>query len=309
MKEYALLQVNKEGGGLTTPCSKTKSSGNMRNIFFALIASAIFFSCQNESGSTKLPSDLTEAEGYSYKIHIDAEGAPAEIGELSIFDIVQRFDDTIVYQSSQRGRSEKIVIPDATKMGGRKMSPIIEFLSKLSPGDSGSVYIPVDSLPGNVPDWQLNREFLIYDISVKEVKNLKEKENEIATKTADLLAAYKAGTLELTTLDSGLKYHVVEEGTGVQAENSKQVLVNYFGVLTSDGSMFDNSFNRGEPFRFPLGAGRVIKGWDLGIAELKKGAKAILFIPSDLGYGKAGSPPKIPADSELAFYVELVDVI
>lgn len=271
--------------------------------------SSLFFACQsNEAGS--ISAGETTGNGYTYTLHKDAEGKTPEVGELAVFNIIQRFDDTIVYNSVDRGRPERIVIPDPTKMGGRKMSPVIEVLGKMSAGDSSSVYIPVDSLPSNAPAWQKSRKFLIYDIAVSEIKNLKEKENEIATKTADLLAKYKDGSLEnIKTLPNGLKYAVVEEGTGVQAEDGKQVLVDYFGVVAADGTMFDNSFGRGEPFRFPLGAGRVIKGWDTGIAQLKKGSKAVLFIPSDLGYGKAGSPPKIPADAELVFYVELVDVL
>ena len=69
--------------------------------------------------------------------------------------------------------------------------------------------------------------------------------------------------------------------------------------------MFDNSFSRGEPFVFPLGAGQVIKGWDEGLALLPKGTKATLFIPYELGYGETGSPPSIPPRSELIFYVEV----
>jgi FKBP-type peptidyl-prolyl cis-trans isomerase len=71
--------------------------------------------------------------------------------------------------------------------------------------------------------------------------------------------------------------------------------------------MFDNSFQRGQTFPFTLGQNQVIKGWDEGIALLNKGAKAFLFIPGALGYGEAGSPPVIPANAELVFYVELDD--
>ena len=72
--------------------------------------------------------------------------------------------------------------------------------------------------------------------------------------------------------------------------------------------MFDNSLSRGMPFSFALGRGMVIPGWDEGIALLKEGGKAFLFVPPALGYGEAGSPPVIPANSELIFYVELEKV-
>jgi FKBP-type peptidyl-prolyl cis-trans isomerase len=99
---------------------------------------------------------------------------------------------------------------------------------------------------------------------------------------------------------------MIQEGTGKQAQAGKTVDVMYYGMLPS-GEEFDNAFKRGEPFSFPLGQGQVIKGWDEGIALLKEGAKAVLFVPSALGYGDQGTG-KIPANSELIFYVELMKV-
>ncbi|MFM9951914.1 MAG: FKBP-type peptidyl-prolyl cis-trans isomerase, partial [Saprospiraceae bacterium] len=74
----------------------------------------------------------------------------------------------------------------------------------------------------------------------------------------------------------------------------------------ADGKMFDSSFGRGEPIEFPLGVGQVIPGWDEGLSLLKQGGKATLFIPYQLAYGDAGSPPVIPPKAELIFYVEVV---
>jgi FKBP-type peptidyl-prolyl cis-trans isomerase len=76
-------------------------------------------------------------------------------------------------------------------------------------------------------------------------------------------------------------------------------------MLDADGSMFDNSFSRGAPIDVNLGQGMVIKGWDEGIALLKKGTKATLYIPSALGYGPTGQPPVIPENADLIFYVEV----
>ena len=100
---------------------------------------------------------------------------------------------------------------------------------------------------------------------------------------------------------------MIEEGTGTQAEAGKTVSVQYYGTLM-DGKMFDNSFRRGAPFEFTVGQGQVIKGWDLGLPKMKEGGKAALFIPYELAYGEAGSPPNIPAKSQLLFYVELEEV-
>ena len=84
--------------------------------------------------------------------------------------------------------------------------------------------------------------------------------------------------------------------------------MHYTGTLHADGSEFDSSIPRGKPFTFPLGAGRVIKGWDQGLVGMCEGEKRKLIIPPQLGYGASGSPPKIPGDSVLVFEVELLKI-
>ena len=128
---------------------------------------------------------------------------------------------------------------------------------------------------------------------------------------AKVVTDYRDGKLDgdIKSTESGLKYVIHEEGTGPQAEAGKGVVVQYIGQLASDGTVFDQSFGRGEGIPFQLGTGRVIRGWDEGIALLKEGSKATFFIPSELGYGAQGTPDgSIPADSELVFYVELEEV-
>lgn len=106
---------------------------------------------------------------------------------------------------------------------------------------------------------------------------------------------------------SGLHYIIEDEGTGKQAAKSTFVSVHYTGSLPN-GSVFDSSYKRNQPISFQLGIGRVIKGWDEGIALLKVGGKAKLIIPYFLGYGEYGHPPVIPPKATLIFDVELTDV-
>jgi FKBP-type peptidyl-prolyl cis-trans isomerase len=106
---------------------------------------------------------------------------------------------------------------------------------------------------------------------------------------------------------SGLEYIEVEAGTGEQAAAGKTVSVHYTGKF-QDGKVFDSSVSRGEPIKFPLGAGRVIKGWDEGIALMKVGGKAQLVIPPHLAYGESGAGGVIPPNATLVFDVELVSV-
>src|SRR5690606_2645472 len=96
-------------------------------------------------------------------------------------------------------------------------------------------------------------------------------------------------------------------GTGEEAVHGKAVTVHYTGTLT-DGSKFDSSVDRGEPFVFPLGAGRVIQGWDRGVVGMTVGGKRRLTIPPELGYGPRGFPPVIPANATLIFEIELLGV-
>jgi FKBP-type peptidyl-prolyl cis-trans isomerase len=111
----------------------------------------------------------------------------------------------------------------------------------------------------------------------------------------------------LVTTASGLKYLDKKEGTGKEAKAGDFVEVHYTGYL-SDGRKFDSSVDKHMPFTFQLGRGNVIKGWDEGVAGMKVGGKRKLIIPGELGYGKAGSPPKIPPDAELTFEVELLKI-
>ena len=104
-----------------------------------------------------------------------------------------------------------------------------------------------------------------------------------------------------------LKSEDLTVGSGDEAKTGKTVSVHYTGTLT-DGSKFDSSLDRGKPFEFQLGAGRVIKGWDEGVVGMKVGGKRKLTIPSDLAYGARGFPPVIPPDSTLVFEIELLGV-
>lgn len=111
---------------------------------------------------------------------------------------------------------------------------------------------------------------------------------------------------EVVTTPSGLKYEILQEGSGDVAEPGETVKVHYTGWLTN-GKKFDSSVDRGKPFSFPLGKGRVIKGWDEGVAGMKVGEKRKLTIPPQLAYGKRGAGNGlIPPNSTLIFEVEFL---
>jgi len=126
-------------------------------------------------------------------------------------------------------------------------------------------------------------------------------EREAASAELDKLAAGFDET------KSGLRYQIIQKGTGKAAEAGKTVSVHYKGQL-ADGTVFDSSYKRNAPLDFQVGVGQVIAGWDEGICLLNVGDKARLVIPSDLGYGAAGAGGVIPPDATLVFDVELMDV-
>ncbi|TYA56682.1 peptidylprolyl isomerase [Formosa maritima] len=107
--------------------------------------------------------------------------------------------------------------------------------------------------------------------------------------------------------ESGLRYQILQKGTGKKAEKGQTVSVHYKGQLP-DGTVFDSSYKRKQPLEFPVGVGQVIAGWDEGIQLLNVGDKARLVIPSDLGYGSRGAGGVIPPDATLIFDVELMGV-
>lgn len=109
------------------------------------------------------------------------------------------------------------------------------------------------------------------------------------------------------TTSSGLQYEVIKEGKGTPPSKGQTVTVHYTGTL-KDGTKFDSSKDRGEPFEFKIGVGQVIKGWDEGVGGMRPGETRKLIIPSELGYGRRGAGGVIPPDAELHFEVELISI-
>ena len=130
------------------------------------------------------------------------------------------------------------------------------------------------------------------------------REAEEKRKQKELLDQVSAGYDET---ESGLRYKILQNGTGKQATKGAVVSVHYKGQLL-DGTVFDSSYKRKQPIDFPLGVGQVISGWDEGIQLLKVGDKARLVIPSNLGYGARGAGGVIPPNATLIFDVELMEV-
>ncbi len=133
----------------------------------------------------------------------------------------------------------------------------------------------------------------------------KQKAKEKAAELEKQLATHTKNAIKTS---SGLQYVILTSSEGEKPQNGQKVSVNYSGFLL-DGTMFDSSYKRNKPFEFVLGQGRVIKGWDEGVALLNKGSKAKFIIPPHLAYGSRGAGGLIPPNSTLIFEVELIEIV
>lgn len=175
-----------------------------------------------------------------------------------------------------RGSEEGIA---GMKVGGKRTLIIPSFLAY---GKEGYGPVPPNS----------NLKIVIELLDTREIPEVKQ---------------WNVDTTKAKASKSGLKYVIIEEGTGSNPKSGDIVSVNYSGFLL-DGKKFDSSIDRGMPYLFTVGRNSVIKGWEEGIALLKKGGKAKLIIPPSLAYGAQGMDPAIPPNATLIFDVELVDI-
>jgi peptidylprolyl isomerase len=130
----------------------------------------------------------------------------------------------------------------------------------------------------------------------------------VKTPTSGPLSTEPKVTVPTGPAPAKLETKELIKGTGAEAKAGQKITVNYVGVLYKGGKEFNASWETKEPFSFTLGEGQVIKGWDQGIPGMKVGGRRELIIPAELAYGKAGSPPKIPANAPLVFVVDLLAV-
>ena len=293
------------------------------NIRTALFVMSLFvIACASDTG-------METIMGYNYDHVIKNDGKRPAPGEYVFYNYYLRNDKgELLEASNQKNKISEFRIPPADAYP--KKAPLIELMKVMAVGDSARLHYPIDSLPeaGRARFGEVRE--LVYEVVIQDVKTeaeyaiikqerdaenaekmaaAKDKETAVKDKVAEVLRKYNSGELTNEIRKAGdLEYVIHEEGAGPLGDNGQTVTAHYYGVLKSDGSMFDNSFSRGQPFQFVLGKGQVISGWDQGFRRLNAGSKATLFIPYHMAYGENGRPPTIPAKSDLVFYVELEDV-
>ncbi len=265
----------------------------------------------------------TTEGGYEYIMHTGEAETAAQPGDFMFFHLQIRNGDSVVYRTRDESMDPPVIPYEVQQPQGRSPYPFEPVLQKMGVGDSATVFVPIDSFPQKPTGFEGAQE-LIYDLVMVDLKDeaafqtfQAEKQAEAQARVAEVeevVQRYQQQYInnelsdQLQTTESGLRYIILEQGSGAQPGGGDRVSVNYFGALAEDGSGFDNSFMRGQPYMFPFGQGQSIPGFEEGIGLLNEGGKAVLFIPAELGYGEAGSPPAIPGGAELLFYVQLEDV-
>lgn len=228
-------------------------------------------------------------------------------------------DDIVTISLEIRTEDDSVIHP--TKLITTMMQPpkfqadIFEALTMMHLGDSASFIINAEKYfnaynYGNQPVFVTDETMLWFTLSIKEIETSSEfKSKHIQMQIEEekrLLNAYlNEHQLSIQPTLSGLYYVETKKGKGKSPVKGQLCTVNYKGMLL-DGTVFDSSEGR-PPFEFPLGEGRVIQGWDEGIAMMKKGGKATFIIPSAIAYGDRGAGDLIPPYTPLVFEVELVD--
>ncbi len=222
----------------------------------------------------------------------EGNGAYVRPGDNAYINYTGFIDDSVIFASSIHGKPVRLTVGENQLVEGvdaalLHMKPGAKARLLMSPAYAYGAEGYSTWVPANTP--------VIMDVELLRVVP------EIKVEQWDVRG------LEKQTTASGLSYYIVEEGEGDLIKAQNIVQMHYSGYL-ADGTVFDSSVKRDEPFRMPVGIGALIEGWEEGLLKMKPGAKFQLHIPAKLGYGEAGSPPKVPAHADLILDVEILEV-
>jgi FKBP-type peptidyl-prolyl cis-trans isomerase FkpA len=240
----------------------------------------------------------------------------AKIGDLVFIDMVAKSsEDSVILSSYVQGQPFQVFVPKPTYKGC-----FFEVLTLIGERDSVEVQVDADSLflrsfmthrPEFIqPGSKVKILIKLHSIVTKAEYDQRKKEEaehaeDIQRESINRYIAEK--NLQMSKTASGLYYQYMLKGQTRHVKAGDQVSVHYTGYLL-DGTVFDSSIPRNQPFEFTVGAGMVIKGWEEALQLMDIGDKIKIIIPYQLGYGERGSPPTIPAFSPLVFEIELLNI-
>jgi len=275
-------------------------------LFFSVSVALLFMACGGGSGFKKTTS------GFEYNMLNDAEGRTVKMGDFLTLNMsFATLSDSSLFNTFSNKEPLNFKLQESLFNGA-----INEGLMMMSAGDSAQFLVPASKVYGDqLPEFLKAEDKLKYTVSLIKVSSAAEQQKELEESLAKqrgiddkaINAYLQQKELKAEKTETGLYYVVNKKGNGEFPKPGQKVKVHYTGTLLN-GEQFDSSKDPGrEEFEFPLGQGRVIKGWDEGIPKFSKGGSGILLIPSELAYGNRGAGPKIPANSPLVFEIELLD--
>jgi len=260
---------------------------------YLILISGIFLLCFcNINTNIHSTAYLKTASGLQYKITKKNRGLKPVKGDNLVIHYVGKLNNDSVFDNIyEQNKTISIIIGNNQVISGLE-----EGLLLMKQGEKASFIIPSelaygDKKTGIVPA----NSILRFDVELVKVK-----------KNRPIEPFYIEGK-QLNETPSGLKYVIVKSTSGIKPLRGAKVTVNYSGYLET-GFMFDSSIQNGVPFSFFIGDGRVIKGWDEGLAMMRVGEKYRFIIPYNLGYGEDGIPSIIPPKSNLIFDIELLSI-
>ena len=256
--------------------------------------------------------------GLLYKIYSDGKGEPAKKGQFLKANVVQKLRDSLLYNSE--GNMPVYMPVDSP----RPVYSPVEIFSLLRKGDSAVVVELADTLQrkfggaGQMPPWLKKKDkitftFKILDVFASEDLLTVDRNQEMAKqkdREIKQVEGYLAkNNIQAQKTEKGTYFVVNSVGDGTQVDSGKQVSVRYTGKLLPSGKEFESNMKGpgNEPFKFVIGAGQIIPGWDDGLRKFKKGGKGTLYIPAFLAYDQQLGPGRTPFEN-LIFDVEIVDV-
>lgn len=281
----------------------------MRILLLAFIGFALFQTACTEKG-------IKTEHGFRFINHTNLkDGVKPQPGDKVLVNVTTFVGDSIMGSTWKTGGAREILLFEKDKLP-KRIPPIYDALLLMVKGDSATVYQDLDSMMiASLPPALKKEKVARFEVSLVEVLNKEEiaKKEEAAkaegmavdAKIHQILADYKANKLgdRLKKTASGLEYVIEEQGTGAPIKLGDKVPTDYYGILKSDGKMFDNSYERGGAAPFTVG--QMIPGFDEGLQLMNHGGKFVFFIPSKLGYGDKPAGEAIPANSDLVFYVDI----
>ncbi|MDR0367714.1 MAG: FKBP-type peptidyl-prolyl cis-trans isomerase [Bacteroidales bacterium] len=271
----------------------------------ACVIAIMFFGCEND----RFKDFEKSSTGLYYRFHAEnpTKHAPENDEIVSMVMSIQTENDSVI-------QSPRHVL---TAMQNPKFKgDIFDALSMMHEGDSATFIINAEKYYrsynyGQVPDFAKNEKVMLwFTIKIDSVITFKEYQSAIAREKwkqeTEAIAQYlQTNRLEASPLENGMYYIETKQGRGKSPQEGQICVMNYTGTFLN-GDIFDTSVGRGA-FDFQLGRGMVIQGWEIGVAMMKKGGKAILVLPSSLAYGERGAG-NIPPNTPLVFEVELLDI-